>query len=163
MASSATSSPQWGQLSASSQSFSPSLRGGACDDQGKQLTWEVPFQTRRDVCLRAKYECAKRTLSSWALSAGILVSLSKQQFADDVDSAVTPVKHQEQCGPCWTPTMTEYLVDCYWKSFGLERTTARELFTVDSGCNGTLTNIGFVFAAKNAICTEAYLQTASRL
>ena len=37
---------------------------------------------RRDVCLRTKCECAKRTLSSWALSAGILVSLSKQQFAD---------------------------------------------------------------------------------
>ena len=37
---------------------------------------------RRDVCLRTKCECAKRTLSSWALSAGILVSLSEQQFAD---------------------------------------------------------------------------------
>ena len=37
---------------------------------------------RRDVCLGTKYECAKHTLSSWALSAGILVSLSKPQFAD---------------------------------------------------------------------------------
>ena len=38
-----------------------------------------------------------------------------------------------------------------------------DCITVDSGCNGTLTNNGFIFAAKNAICTEAYLQTASRL
>ena len=31
---------------------------------------------------QGKCEYAKRTQSSWALSAGILVSLSKQQFAD---------------------------------------------------------------------------------
>ena len=65
------------------------------------------------------------------------------------------MKHQEQCGSCWTPTTTEYLVDCYWKSVGLERTAARELFTVDSACNGDLMKNGFVLAAKNTICTEA--------
>ena len=46
-------------------------------------------------------------------------------------------------------------VDCYWKSIDFERTTARELFTVDSACNGDPMNNGFAFAAKNAICTEA--------
>ena len=44
VASDATSSPQWGQLSATSQGFAPSLRGGACDDQGKQFAWEDPSQ-----------------------------------------------------------------------------------------------------------------------
>ena len=33
--------------------------------------------------------------------------------------------------------------------------TPRESFTVDSACNGDLTNNGFVLAAKNTICTEA--------
>ena len=46
-------------------------------------------------------------------------------------------------------------VNRYWKSVGLERTTARELFIVDSACNGNLMNNGFAFAAKSTICTEA--------
>ena len=50
-------------------------------------------------------------------------------YVDDVDWAVAPVKHQEQCGSCWTfLTTTECLVDCYWKSFDFERTTARGLY-----------------------------------
>ena len=43
---------------------------------------KINISMRRDVCLRTQCECATRTLSSWALSAGILVSLSKRQFAD---------------------------------------------------------------------------------
>ena len=43
VASNATSSPQWGQLSATNRVFSPRL-GGACDDSGKQFAWEVPSQ-----------------------------------------------------------------------------------------------------------------------
>ena len=42
----------------------------------------VSAQDEKGRLSQAKYECAKRTLSSWALSAGILVSLSEQQFAD---------------------------------------------------------------------------------
>ena len=42
----------------------------------------ITISTRRDVCLRTKCECAKRTMSSWALSAGNLVLVSEQQFAN---------------------------------------------------------------------------------
>ena len=53
------------------------------------MLYSTRFSMRRDVCLRTQCECAKRTLSSWALSAGNLVSLSEQQSADcdttDVD------------------------------------------------------------------------------
>ena len=66
------------------------------------------------------------------------------------------ITQTRKIGSCWTfSTATECLVDCYWKSIDFERTTARELFTVDSACNGDLTNNGFSFVAKNAICTEA--------
>ena len=66
------------------------------------------------------------------------------------------ITQTRKIGPCWTfSTTTECLVACYWKSVDFERTTARELFTVDSACNGELTNNGFAFVAKNATCTEA--------
>ena len=42
----------------------------------------ITISMRRDVCLGTQCECAKRTLSSWAPTAGILVSMSRQQFAD---------------------------------------------------------------------------------
>ena len=84
------------------------------------------------------------------------MSLSADHSCTGSRKAFAPVKHQEQCGSCWTfSTTTECLVDCYCKSIDFERTTARELFTVDSTCNGDLMNNGIAFAAKNAICTEA--------
>ena len=42
----------------------------------------ITISMRRDVCLGTQCECARRTLSSWAPSAGILVSMSRQLFTD---------------------------------------------------------------------------------
>ena len=154
---------------------------------------------RRDVCLRTQCECVKRTLSSWALSAGILVSMNRQLFADcdttdvgcneglmnytsmfaersasmsrytgykpnnassdlkhwrihehvswlpvdDANWAISPVKHQEQCGSCWTSTTMCF--ESVWSIASGKLLTLSEqqlvvCITVESGCNGTLTN-----------------------
>ena len=125
---------------------------------------------------------------SFQLSAGIPVSLSKQQFADfdttdvgcnegfmdytsmfaerNVSSGLKHWRIHEQCGSCWTPTTTCF--ESVWSIatgnlLTLSEQQLVDCITVDSGCNGTLTINGFIFAAKNAICTEAYLQTARRL
>ena len=49
--------------------------------QGNSLRGKFHLNEKRRLS-QGKCECAKRTLSSWALSAGILVSMSRQQFAD---------------------------------------------------------------------------------
>ena len=49
----------------------------------------------------------------------------------------------------------ECLVDCYWKSVDFERANRSWMASRSIPvCDGTLTNNGFVLAAKNTICTE---------
>ena len=72
--------------------------------------------------------------------------------------AFAPVKHQEQCGSCWTPTTTCFESVWLIATGNLLTLSEQQLvncIAVDSTCTGELMNNGFVFATKNAICTEA--------
>ena len=66
--------------------------------------------------------------------------------------AVAPVKHEEQCGSCWTCLTTSIATG---NLLTLSKRQLVDCITVDSACTGELMNNGFVPAAKNAMCTEA--------
>ena len=95
---------------------------------------------KRGVCLGTQCECAKCTLSSWALRAGILVSLSKQQFADfdttDVGCNEGLIDYTSMFAErnASMSRYTGYKLNKassglkYWKSIDFERATARGLY-----------------------------------
>ena len=68
------------------------------------------------------------------------------------------MKHREQSGSCWTTSTTTCFKSAWSIAFGNLLTLSEQqlvnCITVDSACNGELTNNGFVFAVKNAMCTE---------
>ena len=65
-------------------------------------------------------------------------------LVDDANWAISPVKHQEQCGSCWTSTTMCF--ESVWSvAIGnlltLSEQQLMDYVTVDSGCNGTLANM----------------------
>ena len=73
------------------------------------------------------------------------------------------MKHQGQCGSCWTFSTTRCF-ESVWSIATRNLLTLSEqqlvdCITVDSACNGELTSNGFVFVVKNAMCREAVTVT----
>ena len=64
------------------------------------------------------------------------------------------MKHQGQCGSCLTFSTTKCFESVWSTASGnlltLSEQQLVDCITVDSACNGELTNNGFAFAAKNA-------------
>ena len=124
---------------------------------------EIPLVPRRSVSLTAGSDlttCASMSqytgyqpnnassgLKHWGIHEHV-----GRPLVDDVDWAVAPVKHQEQCGSCWTFLTTSIATG---NLLTLSKQQLVDCITVDSACHDELMNNGFVFAAKNAICTEA--------
>ena len=82
-------------------------------------------------------------------------------LVDDANWAISPVKHQEQCGSCWTSTTMCF--ESVWsiatgKLVTLSEQQLVDCITVDSGCNGTLTNRGVLTDSEQTLMSAVAQQ-----
>ena len=99
------------------------------------------------------------TLNANIASSKVIIEIDSLFGGIDLFLLLSKAQSEEQCGSCWTSTTTTCFESVWSIAIGNLLTLSEQqlvnCITVDSACNGELTNNGFVVAVKNAMCTEA--------